>query len=289
MTFSKQALFLDCVRAWTRFRLSTVARVALAMCSLVGVVSLVPTRAGGNESRDTWYFSAKEIHAAYQYQENFGARIRNPVKAQECFLGRPDFVASYRSLDFVAPCRFITESTRHLKEMLNAGAAKYFFPLDANHAHLGIPVTAWEGKYRHLPNEQILPALLDDPALVALYHTAEHLDIRAATSADGKKWLEQRNVLGFFDGRPIEILPPKPRHQGVGMPEKYHSYGGFDFLASRAGALFVFSGNRMITFDVSLDPDAFDNPGLSRSDGDVSMAVRISRSGAQRASSWEGR
>jgi len=120
-------------------------------------------------------------------------------------------------------------------------------------------------------------------------HTAEHLEIGADANSDARKWLEKRNVLGFFDGRPIKILPPNPRHQGVGMPDRYHSYGGFDFLASRSGELFVFSDNRMITFDVSLDPDAFENRAVSRSNGNVPTDVRLTRTMRQGTQSLEGR
>jgi hypothetical protein len=101
--------------------------------------------------------------------------------------------------------------------------------------------------------------------------------------------MEKRNVLGFFDGRPIKILPPNPKGQGVGMPAEYNSYGGFDFLASRGGELFVFFDNKMITFDVSLDPDAFENRGVANSSGDFPKPIRVTRSTAQRTESAEGR
>ena len=264
------------------------ARIAMGL-SMIAAVGMAAARARANESLDTWYFTAKEIHAAYQYQENFGARIRNPLRAQQCFWGRQDFLAVYRNTEFTVPCRFVTETTRHLKEMLDAGAARYFFPLDANHAHLGVPVAAWEEKYQHLPAEQILPTLLRDSELVALYHTAEHLEIGRDANTEAQRWMEKRNVLGFFDGRPIKILPPNAKGQGVGMPAEYNSYGGFDFLASRAGELFVFFDNKMITFDVSLDPDAFENRGVAKSSGDFPKPIRVTRSTVQRTESVEGR
>ncbi len=161
---------------------------------------------------DNWYFTAEGIEAAHQYQENYGGRIRNPLRAGECLLGHTEFVATYRDQKFLAPCHFITETTRHLKEMLSIGAAKYLFPLDADHAHLGVPAEVWEKKYRKLPSNRILLALLREPMLVALYHTAEHLEINdpktGQVNGEAKAWREKRNVLGFFDGRPIQILPP---------------------------------------------------------------------------------
>ena len=60
-------------------------------------------------------------------------------------------------------------------------------------------------------------------------------------------------MLGFFDGRVIEILPPHPAGYGVGMPPGYNSYGGFNFLANPRGELFLFHNNKVVPFDMSLD------------------------------------
>ena len=59
--------------------------------------------------------------------------------------------------------------------------------------------------------------------------------------------------LAFFEGRPIEILPPHPAGHGVGMPPGYNSYGGFNFLANPRDELFLFLNNKVVTFDLSLD------------------------------------
>ena len=218
---------------------------------------------------DTWFFTAEEVEAAHQYQENYGERIRNPLPARDCMFGQNEITAKYSGTQFLVPCRFITEATRHLKEMLAIGAAKYLFPLDADHAHLAIPMELWATKYSKLPSEQILPALLLEPQLVALYHTAEHLEISdpktGSVNEAAKAWKEKRNVLGFFDGRPIQILPPHPAGHGVGMPAGYNSYGGFNFLANPRGELFIFHNNKVITFDVSLElEDEADRPSFNR-------------------------
>jgi hypothetical protein len=83
-----------------------------------------------------WYFTSVEIANAYRYQERFGHRLRHPLKPHGCYYGQSEFIASFQGKEFVAPCRFITESTRQLKQMLENGAARYLFPLDADHAHL---------------------------------------------------------------------------------------------------------------------------------------------------------
>jgi hypothetical protein len=145
---------------------------------------------------DNWYFTAEEVEAAHQYQESYEERIRNPLRAKECLLGHKEFVATYRGKEFLAPCRFITETTRHLKEMLSIGAAKYLFPLDADHAHLGVPAEVWAKKYSKLSSDEILFALLRESTLVALYHTAEHLEISdpktGQVNEQAKAW--RRNV-----------------------------------------------------------------------------------------------
>jgi hypothetical protein len=91
----------------------------------------------------------------------------------------------------------------------------------------GVPAEVWAKKYRKLASDQILFALLWEPTLVALYHTAEHLEMSdpktGQVNEEAKAWSEKRNVLGFFDGRPIQILPPHPMGFGVGMPPEYES------------------------------------------------------------------
>lgn len=108
----------------------------------------------------TWFFLPAEIGAAYQYQENYGARIRNPLPAQGCSYGKVNFIASYRGTAMEVPCRFINELSRHLQAMLEIGAARYLFPLDADHAHLAVPKDVWERKYAKLPTVELMGALL---------------------------------------------------------------------------------------------------------------------------------
>jgi len=126
-----------------------------------------------------WYFTSTEIATAFRYQEQFGRRLRHPLKPSACSFGPSEFVASFHGKEFAAPCRFISETARDLKQILENGAALYLFPLDADHAHLAVPTELWAEKYRKLSIGEILPELLREPKLVALYHTAEHLAVAA--------------------------------------------------------------------------------------------------------------
>jgi hypothetical protein len=165
-------------------------RIVLFVCLNAGL-------ALGMDSR--WYFTPTEIANAYRYQEQFGRRLRQPLKPHECYYGKVEFVASFRGKEFVAPCRFITETMRHIKQMLEKGAARYLFPLDTDHAHLAVPADLWWAKYRKLPVGEALPELLREPSLVALYHTAEHLTIEepasSAANVSTEQWRERRGVL----------------------------------------------------------------------------------------------
>jgi hypothetical protein len=204
-----------------------------------------------------WYFTAGEVGAAYQYQENYGERLRNPLRAADCLFRDGEIDAQQNNRRFTVPCRFVAEITRHLKEMIEAGAAKFLFPLDADHAHLGVPLELWESKYKNLPAAEVIPAILREPRLVALYHTAEHLRITdrrtGAVDKAARSWKSKRNVLGFFDGRAIEILPPEPMGRGASMPDGYYSYGGVSFLASPRGELYLSLATKVISFDIALD------------------------------------
>jgi hypothetical protein len=215
------------------------------------------TSAAAQLSRESWYFSAAEIGAAYQYQESYGGRMRNPLPAFRCMTGKANFVTTYRGASVQVACQFVNQVTRHLKDMLAIGAARYLFPLDADHAHLAVPAAVWAERYDKLSAERLMEALLREPKLVALYHTAEHLapDIKVNGKDDAsvRRWREQRNLLGYFDGRPLQVLPAHPEGFGVGLPDGLIGYGGFNFLASRRGELMILQGQRAISFDLSLE------------------------------------
>jgi len=161
---------------------SVMPRGRTALAIIVGAICLLsnaPNSAAvdDDDRYSSWFFTSEEVAAAYQYQQNYGERLRFPLRAGPCLFRGGEFSTSYRRNPSVVSCRFVLEVTRHLKEMLDAGAAKFLFPLDADHAHLGVPMEVWNNKYKNLPLEQVFPAILREPGLVALYHTAEHLRV----------------------------------------------------------------------------------------------------------------
>ena len=206
------------------------------------------------------YFTAGEIEVSYRYQEQFGQRLRHPINRTVCHFGQREFQASYQGKEFQAPCGFIIETKRHLKAMIEDGAARFLFPLDADHAHLAIPTEIWETKYRNLPAVEPLLHALREPQLLALYHTAEHLTVidpkTGIELSQDKDWRAKRNVLGFFDGRPNKILTPNPDGSGHDKLDRYENVGNVYFLAHRLGEIVFSINGKSVPFDLSFDEDS---------------------------------
>jgi len=205
---------------------------------------------------DPWFSTAHEIAHAYKYQVQFGARLRNPLKPESCSYGQKDFPASHQGRQFAAPCRFISETIRQLRELLESGTAKYLFPLDVDHGDFAIPADVWEAKYKKLPAEEILPKLLREPKLLAIYHTAVHLNAEAnRTESATNIWGQKRTVVGFYNGRPNEVLPKRSHKELYFQPGGLVRFGGFTMMGHQLGELVFMSGETVVVFDMSFDND----------------------------------
>jgi len=210
----------------------------------------------GYASDDRWFFTANEIADAHRYQQQFGARLRHPLRPQDCSYGHKEFSATYQGKQFAAPCRFIAETLRQLRELLESGVAKYLFPLDVGHAEFGVPLEVWNGKYARLPREDVLPALLHEPTLVAIYQTAQHVAPVPRNTNSGKDvWGERRNAIGFYDGRRTELLPRPLDDAFPCKPEGFHWSGGVTLLAHYLGELQLIVDETVVVFDMSFDDD----------------------------------
>ena len=251
--------FVPCFRVSVKLGPETRAVKDLTAVAGLILVALGVTMAQAAESASR-YFSAAEIEVSYRYQEQFGRRLRHPINPTVCHLGQKEFSASYQGKGFQAPCSFIAETKRHLKAMIEDGAARFLFPLDADHAHLAIPTEIWQTKYRDLPASELLVHALREPQLVALYHTAEHLtvvDPKTGTElSQDKDWQAKRNVVGFFDGRPNRILPPNADGSGHDKLDRYENVGSVYFLAHRLGEVVFSIKGKSIPFDLSFDEDS---------------------------------
>ena len=206
-----------------------------------------------------WYFSARELDAAYRYQEQFGQRLRYPIKPSGCYMGQNEIPASFQGKTFMVSCRFITETTRHLRLILEQGAAKYLFPLDMDFAELVVPKELWVSKYSNFSLDERIEQLLREPKIVAIYHTAQHLTITGIKTGNEspmpKEPRTQSSVWGFFDGSPIKIVPSFPYRSARGDLENYREVSVVHFLAHRLGEIIFSANGKAIPFDLSFDED----------------------------------
>lgn len=222
---------------------------------ITGAVLLAVSRGQVYSGDGRWFFTGNEIAVAYRFQQHYGTRLRYPLKPEGCLYGQEEFIASFQGKQFPAPCRFVTETIRHLREALESEAAKYLFPLDLDYGRLGVPSELWKTKYRKLSGAEQLRALLREPSLVVLYRTAEHLEPQTGTrSPGGEKW-KKRSLLGFYNGQPMKILSRGSDEALAAGLEGYTWSNDFKILAHYLGELQLVSDGAVVTFDISFDDD----------------------------------
>jgi hypothetical protein len=193
--------------------------------------------------------------AVESYQAPSGKRLSRPLNPAACYRGASEFVASWQGKKFLAPCRFINETIAHLRAVSELGASKRIFPLHTDHVHLAVPAELWQEKYDRFPQDQILAAVLWESRLVAVYHATDALTLvhSKGAGAEPKKSeaYNNRQVLGYYDGRGIEILP----NHANALAQRYRSVAWFYFLPRGLDDLVGFSPNEAVTFDISFDHD----------------------------------
>ncbi len=230
--------------------------LAKAIFPIIAVVLAIAERPV-YPGEDTWAFTANEMAVAYRYQEAFGKRLPHPLRPEECLFGKTDFIASCQGKEFLAPCRFIHETVRHLKEILKMGAGTYLFPLDVGYADLAVPRDLWENKYSKLSSQEILAVLLRDSSLVAVYRTAAHAKVSTSgRSMTRAKTASHKSVLAFYDGQPVAILTHSSESLRRRETDRYRTSATVYFLAHRFGEILFTVDGKPVMLDMSFDHDA---------------------------------
>lgn len=214
---------------------------------------------------DEWVLlDAEEMGATFRYHYGHGVRLHGPVRVQMKG-GVIRFTVPVDGEEIEVPERFISGVRQHLLDMLKIGAARYFFFGDAGHAHLFLPEKEREVCDRFSKNAARLRCILNQDGLAAVYHTAETLKGLDAYRTnptilppDVREWISKRNVLGWFDGRPTEILPFDYKTVNT-KSGSLAGVGHFEFSAHRSGDLLLFrmrfpDGTIFIpSFDISFE------------------------------------
>ena len=64
------------------------------------IVILLGSLAAARAQSSPWYFNAEQMDAAYQYQRNYGQRLRNLLNPHDCYYGKAEFMAQFRGKTF---------------------------------------------------------------------------------------------------------------------------------------------------------------------------------------------
>ncbi len=203
------------------FILQTSSAVATG-CSDLGISS-TPAESAVGEKRPFhyeggWFFSAEKMREAYEREYHGEKLLQSPLTR----VG-DTFVGVHKGIRVEVPQEFVDQILRQIIEMLQTGAALYIFRLDAYHGHLFVTPEIHQVRYKQFDKSRDMvkevATTLADPDLKILHHTFEHL----VTPVAGDPLLDsykQRNVVGFFNGKPNEILPmpPPPKPSGINTP-----------------------------------------------------------------------
>jgi hypothetical protein len=203
-----------------------------------------------------------------------GKRLSRRLNPAACFSGSTEFVASWRGKQFVAPCRFIHETIGHLRAVSDLGGVQPRYPLHTDHVHLAVPAELWEEKYYGGPEDESFSTLLRESRLVAVYHANDALTLadseEAEADANKRRPYVNRQVLGYYDGRVIEILPARVN----ALANRYRSVGWFYFLPRGSDEPTAFSPSESVGFDISFDHD---------------LTIELRSDGEQKCSNQNGR
>lgn len=208
--------------------------------------------AGAEES--VLLFSPEEMAVAYRYHYNAGPRMNDPLQKRESGA----YFGTVSGKEVWVPQRFIEGIKSHVVEMFQAGSAKYLFRLDLGHGHLYLPKHKAD-LYGHLPKEKFLESALEDTELAIVYHASEFLKSDDDSPQSVIDWKSKRNIIGRFDGRPIEIIRTDPPFTGARIPGEYvgiqmitleaHRFGCFGIVVTKKNGDFV----EDIQMDIALD------------------------------------
>jgi len=174
-----------------------------------------------------------------------------PANSIDCFSGEAEFVATAHGRRFLAPCRFVEQTTEHLKNILKSEGTKQPVALDVDHVHLAVTAELWDEKYRNLHRDEILPVLLRDTSLVAIYHSVCHTPIADRKNAG----TTGPTFVGFYDGRSIQQLPSRKAGSDPAHAQYYRTFAWIYTSVNKSGELVLSAKGKSGALDIFVDDD----------------------------------
>ena len=220
--------------------------------SLTLVTVLLPFfTAQANCRSDPRSAGAIGTEAASGHRPQLGNRLARPLKPFDCFSGETEFVATAQGRRFLAPCRFAKQTTEHLKDILASEGTKRPVALDVDHAHLAVTAEIWDERYRNLFPDEILPVVLRDISLVAIYHSVCHTPIADRKNAG----TTGPTFVGFYDGRSIQQLPSRKAGSDPAHAQYYRTFAWFHTSVNKSAELVHSATGKSAAFDIFVDDD----------------------------------
>ena len=210
-----------------------------------------------------WNFTLKEIKEIYEKEYEEGERLENHLIKKD---GK--YIAFKDGESCEVPEKFVKTTLNQLEQMLEKGYAAYIFRLDAFHSHPFVPDEVFH-KYKDLSGAELIAAYTKDDQLGVLYHNSEHLALRdppktGEIDSKAKELISKRSVLGWYDGRPLELThpgedaPAKLKEANTaGVPDGYHNIGFITFKATKNGEFVINPNGEEIRVDISFDADYY--------------------------------
>lgn len=244
---------------------------ALSLGLLVSPMAIAPktdiayaqTKIDSEYKTHGWYYTLEEMKKVYEKEYEEGERLDDYIKIKD---GK--YIGYAHEKTFEVSKRFVDGTLKQLERMLEKGYAEYIFRLDSFHSHLFIPDESFYGKYGPLYNIELIEAFTKDEQLGALYHNSEHLTFNDSKTGEidpkAKGLFDKRSVLGWYDGRELEITYPKAddsekikEANSGSIPDGYHSVGAINFKATKNGEFVIRPDGKEIRVDISFNVDYY--------------------------------
>jgi len=241
-----------------KFLRSLGALGAAALCGVTGEASAQDFSGGTIPSRygENWDSSYEQMKVVYDREYDGEKILKNRFRRD----GKR-IIGSMNGKEIEVPAEFVGRVLGHLKRMLEAGALRFIFRLDAFHGHPYMDADLYEQRYGNELQDVVEETriLLADRDVEILYHNSEHLG--HADNPAVRELVQKRNVIGRTVDASVEILPlPEGpgRVTARSAPEGTTNFRAYiKFAANKNGEFAISFKGKEIRLDLSLDDDEY--------------------------------
>ena len=207
---------------------------------------------------DGWFYTLEEIKNQYVLEYEEGKRLSNYITKKN-----GNYFTSCNSDAIIIPEAFINKTLHLIQALLEQDLARYIFRLDSFHGHLFVPEQIFSRKYSNMNTQEIIRLFTHEKTLGILFHNAEHLALHnppnsATIDVEALEFVKKRNVIGWYDGRPFEIirfsendLLADRKTATASIPAGYRNVGVITFKAVRNGEFSIIYNGTSIRIDIS--------------------------------------